>query len=466
MSTTYATDHTASESNSGISAETMAPEAMPDPGAAEAGVESGPSDAGINDRLGHERMANTGGPGAVAAADEGGTDSESGDEAGAESDFESGTDWSPDGRFPTESAAEEAVVDAYFAEAATSPEEMSEFFPLIAALIPVIKAAVPTLIGALAQQGASAATRAVAGAAQRAGAAAVQGAVRAAVPRAGQALVQMQQAARQMLALPGVPAQLKPLLQQIVARREFGDGSEAEGIEADPDALARALQVAEVVLGVDDRRRVTPASAAPWNRICHLRIRAANGQLFLGTGFFVNRRTVITAGHCVFMPSQGGWPREIQVSQGRDDGSTPFGTVTATSFRTVRGWAINRRREYDYGAIILPRTYVQRAASFAFAARGDVELKGRKLNLAGYPGDKPPGTMWYHGRVSTGVSSRVITYDIDTAGGQSGSPVWQRQGAQRTVVGIHTNGAQSGNSATRITQPVFANLMAWRQEGE
>jgi V8-like Glu-specific endopeptidase len=63
------------------------------------------------------------------------------------------------------------------------------------------------------------------------------------------------------------------------------------------------------------------------------------------------------------------------------------------------------------------------------------------------------------------VSSRVITYDIDTFGGQSGAPVWIKFGDVRTCVGIHTNGAGSGNSATRIVQPVFTNLQAWKNLG-
>jgi V8-like Glu-specific endopeptidase len=467
MSTTYAgyaQEYTDTETNDRAANEAMAPEAAPDSGSefSETGEEGAPED-----RLAHERMSNSGAASEGRSQDEGGLDSESAlMEAGEESDFETDTEWTPESRFP-ESSAEEAVVDAYFAESSTTTSEAQELVPIFAAMLPVLKAAIPVLVSALASKGAQAATRAVAGAAQRAGSAAVQGAVRAAAPKAGQAVAQVQGAARLLLGNSQVPPQLKALLQQLLARKEFAEESAAMdgGTEADVDTLNRALQISEVVLGVDDRRRVTPTTAAPWNRLCHLSILAANGQRYLGTGFFVNKRTVITAGHCVY-PTAAGWARQITVTQARDGTSTPYGSVTSSALRTVRGWAVNRRREYDYGAIILPRSYTQRVSSFAFAARSDAELRGRKLNLAGYPGDKPSGTVWYHGRVATGVTPRVITYDIDTAGGQSGSPVWTRSGNTRTVVGIHTNGAQSGNSATRITQAVFANLMAWRQEGE
>jgi V8-like Glu-specific endopeptidase len=63
------------------------------------------------------------------------------------------------------------------------------------------------------------------------------------------------------------------------------------------------------------------------------------------------------------------------------------------------------------------------------------------------------------------VHSRVLVYDIDTAGGQSGAPVWWLKNGSRYAVGIHTNGDLGGNSATRITQPVFDNIKLWKSQG-
>lgn len=349
-------------------------------------------------------------------------DSESGMEAD-ETSFESDTEWSPDDRGPTEAAGDEAMLDAYFAEAAVE-EDAQEFLPILGALIPVFKAALPILVNTLAQKGGAALT-----------------------------------------------ARLRKLQQQRrprMLRRETGNGngSMVEADESDAEALLDALSSMEVVIGPDDRKRVTPTNVLPWRRICHLSIKAANGSSFLGTGFFIGPRTVATAGHCVFLRDNGGWAREIKVSPARDGSSTPYGTVGSSNLRSVRGWVVGRKRAYDYGAIILPRSFRQPAiGAFGFAAYPDAMLRQGKLNTAGYPGDKPSGTMWYHGRVAKSVAARVITYDTDTAGGQSGSPVWQRRGNTRTVVGVHTNGSPAGNSATRITQPVFKNFMTWRGEG-
>jgi V8-like Glu-specific endopeptidase len=248
-----------------------------------------------------------------------------------------------------------------------------------------------------------------------------------------------------------------------------GLGRESAALEdMDPETLAQVLAQLEVVIGTDDRVRVNDTNAQPWRRICHLSITAADGSSFLGTGSFIGPRTVVTAGHCVFIANHGGWAKQVVVTPGRNAGDKPFGSVTATAFRSVKGWTQNGKRECDYGAIILPRSFNNPAlGAFGFAAYTDSQLRGAKLNLAGYPGDKPSGTMWYHGRVATGLSERVITYDIDTAGGQSGSPVWiSKEDGSRIAVGIHTNGSSGGNSATRIVKPVFDNFKSWRQEGE
>lgn len=387
-------------------------------GGEEAGGGS-PMESAESDAQEHQVMSNDQ---SRSRANEGAADGQD-SESSAETDetsFETDTEWSADDRGPTEAAGEEALLDAYFAEAAVE-EDAQEFLPILGALVPVFKAALPILVNTLAQKGSTALTA---------------------------RLRRLQQ-------------QKKPRL----LRRETGGGL-VEADESDTEALVDALSAMEVVIGPDDRKRVTPTNVLPWRRICHLSIRAANGSMFLGTGFFIGPRTVATAGHCVFLRDNGGWASEIRVSPARDGSATPYGTVTATSLRSVRGWVVGRKRAYDYGAIILPRTFRQPSiGAFGFAAYPDAMLRQGKLNTAGYPGDKPSGTMWYHGRVAKSVAARVITYDTDTAGGQSGSPVWQRRGNTRTVVGIHTNGSPSGNSATRITQPVFTNFMAWRAEG-
>lgn len=249
-------------------------------------------------------------------------------------------------------------------------------------------------------------------------------------------------------------------------------GDEAFGLAA-RDALLGSYEVSdpllrpEVIIGPDNRVRVGNTAIYPWRAICGLKITAANGQRFIGTGWMISPRTVITAGHCVFMHNEGGWARSIEVVPGLNDASRPYGSASSGTLRSVVGWTQSRNREYDYGAIILPGNarLGDRTGWFGLAVRDDAFLRAANLNLSGYPGDKGGNQQWFMAQRTKSVASRVITYDIDTMGGQSGSPVWVLQNGQRYGVGVHTNGASTGNSATRINADVFNRMMAWKNEG-
>jgi V8-like Glu-specific endopeptidase len=241
---------------------------------------------------------------------------------------------------------------------------------------------------------------------------------------------------------------------------------------ADPVTLALAYQqprlaesAQEVVIGADDRVQVTNTTAYPWRTICSLRITAKDGSRWIGTGALVGPRTILTAGHVVYMHNHGGWVSNIEVIPGRNGAAQPFGSCRSTLFHSVKGWTESKKRSHDYGAIILPSDckYGNQVGYFGFANLGFFSLLGLKVNLSGYPGDKPTGTQWWHARAITFVTARTLVYNIDTAGGQSGSPVWRLKDGKRHIVGIHTNGSPLGNSATRITEPVFNNIKSWKE---
>ena len=224
---------------------------------------------------------------------------------------------------------------------------------------------------------------------------------------------------------------------------------------------------AEVVIGKDDRIRVQATRKYPWRAICSLRITARDGSHWIGTGWLVGPRTVITAGHVVFMRKHGGWAKKIEVIPGRNGSSKPYGSCIATSFRSVKGWTKKGKRSHDYGAILLPKScpFGKRVGYFGYANYSFSSLLGRVVNLSGYPGDKPSGTQWWHARRIKFVTGRRLLYNIDTYGGQSGSPVWRYVNGHRYAVGIHTSGSLSGNGATRISKPVFKNIKKWKQQG-
>jgi glutamyl endopeptidase len=223
----------------------------------------------------------------------------------------------------------------------------------------------------------------------------------------------------------------------------------------------------EVIIGADNRTRITAVTTYPWRAICALKITAADNSKWIGTGWLISARTVITAGHCVYMHDHGGWAKSIEVIPGLNDATRPYSSGSSSNLRSTTGWTQNKNRDNDYGAIILPTSYRpgDKTGYFGFAVKDDSYLMSSVLNLSGYPGDKGGNQQWFMALKPKSVSSRVITYDIDTMGGQSGAPVWIKVGDARSCVGIHTNGYSSGNSATRIVTAVFNNLQAWKNLG-
>lgn len=218
----------------------------------------------------------------------------------------------------------------------------------------------------------------------------------------------------------------------------------------------------ETVCGSDDRVRISPATAIPWRWIAQLIITFPNGSSSRCTGWFIGPRTAMTAGHCVYSRGNGGWARSIEVIPGMDAAVRPFGSQVATSFRSVNGWVNDSDPNFDYGAIILPNCDLgNRVGWFGFASLNDQSLTNLLVNNSGYPGDKPFGTQWFNAGRITSLGARKIYYMVDTFGGQSGSPVWRLANDQRHAVGVHAYGG-CPNSATRITQPVFDNMLAWK----
>jgi V8-like Glu-specific endopeptidase len=143
----------------------------------------------------------------------------------------------------------------------------------------------------------------------------------------------------------------------------------------------------------------------------------------------------------------------------------PFGQAVATSFRSIAGWVNNRNPETDIGCIVLPAGAFggRNLGSFGFRVLDAQQLAAHSAVLAGYPGDKPFAEMWGMAQFIQTVTANTLIYRIDTVGGMSGTAVYQNVDGQRVVVGIHNYGASGGNSATRVTQPVYDRLLAWSQ---
>ncbi len=231
----------------------------------------------------------------------------------------------------------------------------------------------------------------------------------------------------------------------------------------------------ETVIGADERIEITDTDKYPWRMIAALSLipRPPLTARYIGTGWFIGRRTLLTAGHCVFSESDfGGWIGRIEVSPGRSGDRFPFGTVAARRFSTLAKWKTAADPDYDVGCIHLDEPLGDRVGFFKLASKSDDELEDRLLNVSGYPLDRGGGRLqFFHANRVLHPAARRIYYDIDTYGGQSGSPVWleDEPGGEPIGVGIHAYGVGgtasslniTANSAPRVTPEMLAAIREW-----
>jgi V8-like Glu-specific endopeptidase len=197
-----------------------------------------------------------------------------------------------------------------------------------------------------------------------------------------------------------------------------------------------------VIGPVDGRRRVRDATRLPYRAVCHLWRDFGDGGSGC-TGALIGPRHVLTAGHCVLSQGHGGPPRAIDVLIGRD-GASVVARVRSTRFYAPQAFARGHDRSYDYGLIELPRPIGTRADWLPPVALGEQSLRrlmgGRYLTIAGYPSDKPRGTMWVHQERLNGFDRLRLRHSVDTCPGHSGSPIIAPVGGRFVTMGVHVAG--------------------------
>lgn len=207
---------------------------------------------------------------------------------------------------------------------------------------------------------------------------------------------------------------------------------------------------------------VPDTTAYPWRTIAYLDILTVDPDgteaHWRGTAFLVSPRTFITAGHNVYLHDHGGWARSIEVHPGRNASGSPFGSIVAHEFFSTDGWVNGRSSDFDYGAIILDQDLGSKLGYFGLLSPSDPDLAANELSLAGYPntsGEQVGGG----GRSQAETNGMRVYYDIPTAIGQSGAPVWFN-GIPRAIA-VHAYDSGSFNSAVRMNDDVLPRISGW-----
>ncbi|MHA2391596.1 MAG: trypsin-like serine peptidase [Promethearchaeota archaeon] len=193
------------------------------------------------------------------------------------------------------------------------------------------------------------------------------------------------------------------------------------------------------MIGDDDRVRVTPTNLYPWSTIVKLYITWGSYNTF-GTGAIIDKKHVLTAGHCVYSHSRGGWADTIKVVPGADNGYEPYGHAWAINMRSYFGWINDADGEHDFAVLTLDRDIgLQTGWMELYTAIPSSSIYTGLLNTAGYPYDLGNGkNMYWTSDDGNYANEHNHWYFLDTAGGQSGSPIWRYDGVNRFILSIHT----------------------------
>jgi glutamyl endopeptidase len=224
--------------------------------------------------------------------------------------------------------------------------------------------------------------------------------------------------------------------------------------------------------------------------VVKLRIKFPNtpsGQAGGCTGSLIGSMHVLTAGHCVFNSSKGGWATAILVIPGADGVTTtgvsagvfgttfikaPFGIAFAVApLRSVKCWTQSGETpDCDYGLITLNKTF--NVGAFGLLHLSDDDLDKTQAYIIGYPGElgSPPGLQEFFvpgGGTIWAYDSERVEYKIDVTSGNSGSPVYRFWNGNRAVFSIHTTSVSpfvgsDYNAGPRITTARYNQIRGWQ----
>lgn len=236
------------------------------------------------------------------------------------------------------------------------------------------------------------------------------------------------------------------------------------------------LGLPATVFGIDDRVQVTETRRPGFRSLALLVGSTAGGEDYSCSGTFLDFNVILTAAHCLWV--HGSWANSIHVIPAANGADAPFGGAYASSLSIPSGYSrfVGSTPEeisadaiaFDFGLIFLKDGPfgMSLAPYLPLATLADDYFVQSDLSIgtAGYPADKPRGTMWYARTASATMDSRLLYTLLDEAPGQSGSPIFtvdKRTGGPAYVISIVTEATAPNNRSVRITDAVITILQQY-----
>lgn len=250
-------------------------------------------------------------------------------------------------------------------------------------------------------------------------------------------------------------------------------GEESGGRPFDPGGQA------ESVIGDDGRTWLRDRTTEyPNAAIGRLDFRQ-RGASYWCTATLIDADTALTAGHCVHeggSAAADGWSTRVRFSPGIHGNTAPFGSCGATELLTVGAWYRTGSEYQDLGLVQLDCEVGATVGWFGYrAVPGARGLLGVGVQVRGYPGDMVWGSLWTMADRIRVSQARMVFYQADTYGGQSGAPVFNGRGCNGVTgpcilavhaYGVHGSGPHGENNhGPRLTAERVGLIAALAGEG-
>lgn len=236
-----------------------------------------------------------------------------------------------------------------------------------------------------------------------------------------------------------------------------------EATTSQPETLT---VIPEGIIGVDNQYQVTDTSQSPYRQIVHLEIEYASGRYLTGSGTMIGPDLILTAAHNVYDVETGEWAREVYAAPGRNGlEQNPYEVYDADSFAILSGYQVEGASQYDMAVIKLSQKVDSQVGQLEVVKTAAI---GQRIQVPGFPFATPDKQYLMYtmfGEIQS-ISEKVIYYQIDTEGGQSGSPVLNDKGQ---IVGVHiagfTNDSEYVVNGARIVDGEAEKLINTMQTG-